>query len=864
MINLCQIAAFKGVVAPGVLSLVSPTLLGGGAVPNAMLGMVMNPQVLIALLGIAVVALCWALWDRKSREREYAEFVRRSAKREALHERRYRELLDNSSDIVYTHDLEGRLITWSRAGEMITGYTQRELFGKNIAELAPPGRRDSVSAWIKTSVAGQGPATFELVILAKDNCWVTLEVSTRAITQEGRQVGVLGFARDITAWKRTEDTLKQSELRLRTVVSNVPVILFALDRQGLFTFCEGKGLNAAGLKPGALVGRSVYDLDRNLSGLSDQIGKALAGETVTMTREVRGAVYEGQAVPMRDDRGEVTGLIGIAMDITERKRAEEETQRAREAAEAASQAKSEFLANMSHEIRTPMNGILGMTELALETHLTAEQREYLDMVKISAESLLTIINDILDFSKIEAGKLELDHEFFDLRCFLDSVLKPLTLRARQKGLDLSSAIDPQVPEKVLGDSGRLRQVLMNLVGNAIKFTERGSVSVNVKLESLDLHTAGLRLEVKDTGIGIPRAKQEVIFDAFAQADGSTTRRYGGTGLGLTITRKIVEMMGGQISVESKPGQGATFTVTLPFSLAAKAEPLQPEEAPAAAAQPSEAEAGTTESRAGSPLRILVAEDNPANQKLVLYLLQKLGYAVEVASDGKEALATLEKAGLESFGLVLMDVQLPEMNGFEATAAIRQMEKRSGRRLPVVALTAHALKGDMERCLEAGMDGYVSKPIRREELIEAIQCFLPCPPPSTGNQVALATGSETLNMPETLARIGGNAELLGELVGIFLETYPGLLQRMGRAIAEYDYHALDSVVHTLKSSLGNFSALPALQAAVALEESIPGRDPKKISSAYETLVNEVERLMPALANLVQKQQESPVHQLPSAP
>jgi len=854
-------------VAPGVLSLVSPTLLGGGAVPNAMLGMVMNPQVLIALLGIAVVALCWALWDRKSREREYAEFVRRSAKREALHERRYRELLDNSSDIVYTHDLEGRLITWSRAGEMITGYTQRELFGKNIAELAPPGRRDSVSAWIKTSVAGQGPATFELVILAKDNCWVTLEVSTRAITQEGRQVGVLGFARDITARKRTEDALKQSELRLRTVVSNVPVILFALDRQGLFTFCEGKGLNAAGLKPGALVGRSVYDLDRNLSGLSDQIGKALAGETVTMTREVRGAVYEGQAVPMRDDRGEVTGLIGIAMDITERKRAEEETQRAREAAEAASQAKSEFLANMSHEIRTPMNGILGMTELALETSLTAEQREYLDMVKISAESLLTIINDILDFSKIEAGKLELDHEFFDLRCFLDSVLKPLTLRARQKGLDLSSAVDPQVPEALLGDSGRLRQVLMNLVGNAIKFTEHGSVSVNVKFESLDLHTAGLRLEVKDTGIGIPRAKQEVIFDAFAQADGSTTRRYGGTGLGLTITRKIVEMMGGQIGVESKPGQGATFTVTLPFSLAAKAEPLQPEEAPAVAVQSSEAEAGTavqSESHAGSPLRILVAEDNPANQKLVLYLLQKLGYAVEVASDGKEALATLEKAGLESFGLVLMDVQLPEMNGFEATAAIRQMEKRSGRRLPVVALTAHALKGDMERCLEAGMDGYVSKPIRREELIEAIQCFLPCPPPSTGNQVALAAGSETLNMPETLARIGGNTGLLGELVEIFLDSYPGLLQRMSRAIAEYDYHALDSVVHILKSSLGNFSALPALQAAVALEESIPGRDPKKISAAYETLVNEVERLMPALANLVQKQQESPAHQLPSAP
>ena len=866
MINFCQIFAPKAFMALGVLpaAFSAPVFGPVAAGLNALLDVLMRPQVLLSLLGIAAFALCWTLWDRRGQEREYAEFVRRSAKREALHERRYRELLDNSSDIVYTHDLEGCLITWSRAGEIITGYTQRELYGKNIVNLAPPERRDGVSAWIKTAVAGKGPATFELVILAKDGGWVTLEVSTRAITQEGRQAGVLGFARDITARKRTEDALKHSELRLRTVVSNVPVILFALDRQGLFTFCEGKGLNAVGLKPGALVGRSVYDLARRFPGLSGQIDKALAGETVTTIHEVQGEVYEGQIVPMSDERGEVNGLIGIAMDITERKRAEEQTQRAREAAEAASRAKSEFLANMSHEIRTPMNGILGMTELALETQLTTEQREYMDMVKVSAQSLLTIINDILDFSKIEAGKLEIDAENFDLPGLLDSILKPLIVRARQKKLELALRINPQVPETLSGDSGRLRQVLMNLVGNAIKFTEQGFVTVDVELESLDSYAASLRFKVTDTGIGIPREKQESIFDAFAQADGSTTRRYGGTGLGLTITRKIVEMMGGQIGVESESGHGATFTFTLPFSLPAMAKPQLTQ----VQASPDGAVAAEIvnqpESRAGSPLRILVAEDNPANQKLVVYLLQKLGYAVEVASDGKKALAAFEKAAPDAFGLILMDIQMPEMNGFETTAAIRQIEKGSGRHLPIIALTAHAMKGDMERCLEGGMDGYVSKPIRREELIETIERFLRCPSPPAKTRTVTAADSEPLNIPETLARLGDNSELLGELAEIFLETYPELQQRISQAVADFDCPSLETAVHTLKSSLGIFYARPALQAVVALEEDIASRDAKRIGAAYEVLVKEMERLAPLFANLVQEYQASSVQQSPAAP
>ncbi|MGH9439108.1 MAG: response regulator, partial [Terriglobia bacterium] len=360
-------------------------------------------------------------------------------------------------------------------------------------------------------------------------------------------------------------------------------------------------------------------------------------------------------------------------------------------------------------------------------------------------------------------------------------------------------------------------------------------------------------KVTDTGIGIPREKQAVIFEAFAQADGSTTRRYGGTGLGLTITRKIVEMMGGRISVESEPGRGSTFCFTLPFPVSAGTDAglvesiTGPDVAVANTAARAEL-AGQTESSLSSPVRILVAEDNAANQKLVLYLLQKQGYTVELASDGREALAALEKAGPEAFSLILMDLQMPEINGFEATAIIRQMEEDSGRHVPIIALTAHAMKGDMERCLDAGMDGYISKPVRREELIETVQRFLSRSASSDKPQPKLAKAPEALSIPETLARVDGNSELLGELVEIFLETSPDLQQRMGEAVETRDWDSLGRAVHMLKSSLGNFCARPALQAVLALEEKISMNEVKGINRAYAALVKEIERLTPTLANL----------------
>ncbi len=535
--------------------------------------------------------------------------------------------------------------------------------------------------------------------------------------------------------KRAEENLEERTAYLNALIENSPLGIVAVDTENKVEFCNPAFEQLFQYRREEIVGKSIDQLisppghlpESNEYSKRTQAGHPVHGTGPRCRKDGTSVEVELYGVPLKLGN-RVRGVYGLYQDITERKRAEQELHAAKEAAEAASRAKGDFLANMSHEIRTPMNGIVGMTELTLDTQLTGEQREYLGMVKTSAEALLTIINDVLDFSKIEAGKLDLDPIAFGLRDSLAQTMKPLALRAQQKCLELSWDVSPEVPDEIIADPFRLRQILMNLVGNAIKFTERGKVRLDVALEAKRGDHDVLHFTVQDTGIGIPPEKQKIVFEAFSQADSSTVRKFGGTGLGLTISSKLVDLMHGLIWLESELGKGSCFHFTAQVGVATHGPQTKAGKAAAFAGLPvplvNNSPADLVPGEMREPpraLKVLLIEDNVVNQRLVSGLLEKRGHTVVIAADWHEAMQALEA---RKFELVMLDEQMAEMDGFETMKAICAREDGSEARIPIIAMTAPATAGGSDRHL--GTDAYVSKPIKAKELDETIETLMTVP------------------------------------------------------------------------------------------------------------------------------------------
>ena len=796
---------------------------------------------------------------------------------------------------------------------------------------------------------------------------------------------IFGSHAQFTINQRTvaEAALRESEEKFRTIIETTPDGYYEVNRSGNFTFFNDSMCKIIGYTREEITGMNQLDLldETNSQKLNDAFQKVMdSGNPVTSlawtlsdkNRSVR--FVESSVSLIKDPKGNPVGLGGFIRDVTQRQRAEV-MYRAKLAAEAASRTKSEFLASMSHEIRTPLNAIIGLVELMLTSDLPPDQREDLDVVKSSAYSLLSIINNILDFSKIEAGKLDFEKTPFSFRQFMDESLKIMGMKSHEKGIELAYRVAPGMPGRLLGDPVRLRQILLNLVDNTIKFTDRGEVVVYATAQSQTDFEVVLHISVVDTGLGIPKERQRSIFGAYNQAEPSTLRQYGGTGLGLAVSAQLVELMGGNIKLKSQPSRGSRFRFTARFIIQQDGEPRQPEltypelaglkvlvvddndsarnitveilediqiKAVAAAGSAQAREILSDSRSEGTPfnlilidsdmpetdgfelaewiikqqisdaglimlltfphlkrkaelealgitasivkpfgalelegtvlstlgidkpdidlsakaqkkavripsrsLNILVAEDTPFNQKFIQRLLDRWNHRITIVGNGRDALEILKK---QSFDVVLMDVQMPQLNGLETTKAIRIEEQQTQNHIPVIAMTAHAIKGDRERCLEAGMDEYVSKPIDSDKLFDAIEHLTKSPE----NPEAAEGLSPVIDKELLLQAFDGDWDFLKEVVDVFLSDYPKLLEDLRQASQDGNSDTLMRAAHSLKGMLKNFQADPAAGIAFELEKKGKEDNFDGVPQTIESLAGLVDELEKTLRGIIKQQ------------
>lgn len=666
------------------------------------------PPLLIALC----LALIRAVRAFMVSRREAEEELRQS-------EERFRAAFEQAAVGLVQTTAEGRILGCNRRYEEITGHGSVELAGMSYRDLTHPEDLPEDEAALALLFTGRVPAlTRQKRYLRQDGRPVWVEVTSSLVQgQAGRPGHRISIVVDVTARKEAETALAETVRTLDNLINASPDRVYLMDLSGRILAVNEMAASALGRRPADMIGQGLDDLFSPALAASrlDKVRQAAASDgPIRFVDERAGTFLDNILTPLRDPDGAARRVAAFSRDITEIVKAREDLGRAKAQAEAANRAKSEFLANLSHEIRTPLNGIIGMGHLLGSTALSAEQQEYLDDIQVSATALKGLFDDLLDFARIEAERLELASEPFELAPIIQSIINTIGLEAAHKDLTLAFRIAPDVPVELVGDGGRLRQVLVNLVANAVKFTDRGSVGIAVDCARPcvlpDNPEQGARdyellFTIRDTGIGIAEADLGRIFQSFTQADGASTRKYGGTGLGLAICRRLVELMGGEIGVESEPGRGSVFSFTARFA------PSGPETWPEADGPgPSEAGPAPPTPRRRS-LRVLVADDNAVNRLIAKRLLEKRGHAVTVVEDGRAAVAAV-KAG--DFDLALMDAVMPGLDGIEAAREIRALGGARAR-IPIIAVTAHVKQGDRERFLAGGMDGYVAKPLDAREL-----------------------------------------------------------------------------------------------------------------------------------------------------
>ncbi len=731
-------------------------------------------------------------------------------------EEQLRLLLDSTAEAIYGTDREGKCTFCNSTCLRLLGYSHAEqLVGKDLHwqlhRLLPNedgGLFDACRKGERVHREGE-------LLWRADGSTFPVELWSYPQYRDGRAVGAVTTFLDVSERLRTQERL----LKLSRAVENSPATVVITDRYGSIEYVNPKFSEIAGYLPEEAIGQNPRILNAGVQ--SKEFYREL-WTTITAGREWRGEFcnrkkngeihWEHASIsPIRDEKGNITHFVAVKEDVTERKRVAQELQQAKDAADAANSYKSQFLANMSHEIRTPLNAIIGFSALALEG---APRDDYLRKINNAGKSLLGIVNDILDFSKVEAGKLGMERTGFRVDQTVADALAVVRQQAREKGLELVLELAPEACGSFVGDPLRLGQVLTNLVGNAVKFTEKGEVRLQVLLQEVEPERSCLRFSVSDTGIGLSADSLAGLFRPFAQADGSTTRKFGGTGLGLCISKQLVELMGGSIRAESEPGRGSTFSFTAWFGAAGTAAdggegaPERDREAPPDL----------------SGLRVLLAEDNEVNRQLAVILLSGAGAVVAVAENGRQAVEMVLREA-HGFDLVLMDVQMPEMDGYQATARIREDPRLA--RLPIVAMTAHALPAERQRMLSCGMDDCIVKPIDARSMFRIIarQLTRPLPGPGPDAGALDAAGAEPMrripgvDVSGALSRLDGNKKLYQWLLRAFLESEQATASSIALALERGERELAERLAHTSKGSAGSIGAYLVMEAGAELERAI---------------------------------------------